>query len=91
MQKTKSQNKAAIKGGITFTDGVCDQSNFHNYNVMRLNEAPKMEIHIIDSGANPGGVGEPGLPPIAPALGNAIFATTGKRIRKLPFNIDNLG
>ena len=64
---------AAIKGGITFTDGVCDQSNFHNYNVMRLNEAPKMEIHIIDSGANPGGVGEPGLPPIAPALGNAFL------------------
>ena len=82
---------AAIKGGITFTDGVCDQSNFHNYNVMRLNEAPKMEIHIIDSGANPGGVGEPGLPPIAPALGNAIFAATGKRIRKLPFDLNNLG
>ena len=82
---------AAIKGGITFTNGVCDQTNFHQYNVMRLNEAPKMEIHIIDSGENPGGVGEPGLPPIAPALGNAIFAATGKRIRKLPFDIANLG
>ncbi len=58
---------------------------------MRLNEAPKMEIHIIDSGENPGGVGEPGLPPIAPALGNTIFAATGKRIRKLPFDIANLG
>jgi isoquinoline 1-oxidoreductase beta subunit len=82
---------AAIKGGITFTNGVCDQTNFHQYNIMRLNEAPKMEIHIIDSGENPGGVGEPGLPPIAPALGNAIFAATGKRIRKLPFDITNLG
>jgi isoquinoline 1-oxidoreductase subunit beta len=82
---------AAIKGGITFTNGQCDQSNFHNYNVMRLNEAPQMEIHIIDSGENPGGVGEPGLPPIAPALGNAIFAATGKRIRKLPFDVNNIG
>ncbi|HEY1054415.1 MAG TPA: molybdopterin cofactor-binding domain-containing protein, partial [Emticicia sp.] len=81
---------AAIKDGITFTDGICDQTNFHQFNLMRINEAPKMEIHIIDSGANPGGVGEPGLPPIAPALGNAIFAATGKRIRKLPFDITNL-
>ncbi|MBA4853067.1 molybdopterin cofactor-binding domain-containing protein [Emticicia sp. BO119] len=81
---------AAIKDGITFTNGVCDQTNFHQFNLMRINEAPKMEIHIIDSGANPGGVGEPGLPPIAPALGNAIFAATGKRIRKLPFDITNL-
>jgi isoquinoline 1-oxidoreductase beta subunit len=82
---------AAIKDGITFTNGVCDQSNYHQYNVMRLNETPKMEIYIVDSGANPGGVGEPGLPPIAPALGNAIFAATGKRMRKLPFDINNLG
>ncbi|WP_229238978.1 molybdopterin cofactor-binding domain-containing protein [Emticicia sp. C21] len=81
---------AAIKDGITFTNGVCDQTNFHQFNLMRINETPKMEIHIIDSGANPGGVGEPGLPPIAPALGNAIFAATGKRIRKLPFDITNL-
>ncbi len=81
---------AAVKGGITFTNGKCDQSNFHNYNVMRINESPKMEIHIIDSGANPGGVGEPGLPPVAPALGNAIFAATGIRIRKLPFDLTNI-
>jgi isoquinoline 1-oxidoreductase beta subunit len=82
---------AAIKDGITFTNGVCDQTNFHQYNVLRLNEMPKIEIHIVDSGAAPGGVGEPGLPPIAPALGNAIFAATGKRQRKLPFDINNLG
>lgn len=81
---------AAIKGGITFTNGQCDQSNFHNYNIMRMDEAPNMEIHIIDSGAVPGGVGEPGLPPIAPALGNAIFAAIGKRVRKLPLDINNL-
>jgi isoquinoline 1-oxidoreductase subunit beta len=81
---------AAVKGGITFTNGVCDQSNFHDYNVMRLRESPKMEIHIIDSGANPGGVGEPGLPPVAPALGNAIFAATGIRVRKLPLDLSNI-
>jgi len=81
---------AAIKDGITFSNGVCDQTNYHQFNVMRLNEAPPMEIHIIDSGAVPGGVGEPGLPPIAPALGNAIFAATGKRLRKLPFDINNI-
>ncbi|WP_259014371.1 xanthine dehydrogenase family protein molybdopterin-binding subunit [Emticicia fluvialis] len=81
---------AAIKDGITFTNGVCDQTNYHQYNIIRMNETPKMEIHIIDSGANPGGVGEPGLPPIAPALGNAIFAATGKRVRKLPFDITNI-
>jgi len=52
---------------------------------------PAIEIHIVDSGSTPGGVGEPGLPPIAPALGNAIFAATGKRMRKLPFDISNLG
>lgn len=81
---------SAIKDGITFTNGVCDQTNFHQFNLMRINEAPAIEIHIVDSGSNPGGVGEPGLPPIAPALGNAIFALTGKRIRKLPFDISNL-
>ncbi|CAG5072049.1 Isoquinoline 1-oxidoreductase subunit beta [Dyadobacter sp. CECT 9623] len=82
---------AAIKDGITFTNGICDQTNFHQYNILRLNETPKMEVHIVDSGSVPGGVGEPGLPPIAPALGNAVFAATGKRIRKLPFDINNLG
>jgi isoquinoline 1-oxidoreductase beta subunit len=81
---------AAIKDGITFTNGVCDQSNYHQYNVLRLNETPVMEIHIVDSGAVPGGVGEPGLPPVAPALGNAVFAATGKRLRKLPFDINNI-
>jgi isoquinoline 1-oxidoreductase beta subunit len=81
---------AAVKNGITFTNGVCDQSNFHDYTIMRLNEMPPIDIHIVDSGAEPGGVGEPGLPPIAPALGNAIFAATGVRIRKLPFNLDQI-
>lgn len=82
---------AAIKDGITFNNGACEQTNFHQYNILRLNETPAMEIHIIDSGAAPGGVGEPGLPPVAPALGNAVFAATGKRMRKLPFDINDLG
>lgn len=82
---------AAIKDGITFHNGACEQTNFHQYNILRLNETPVMEIHIIDSGAAPGGVGEPGLPPVAPALGNAVFAATGKRMRKLPFDINDLG
>jgi isoquinoline 1-oxidoreductase subunit beta len=81
---------AATKGGITFKNGVCEQSNYHNYNVMRMNEMPKIEIHIIDSNAVPGGVGEPGLPPIAPALGNAIFAATGIRLRKLPIDLTKI-
>ena len=82
---------AAIKKGITFTNGKADQTNYHQYTVLRMNEMPKIEVHIVESGAEPGGVGEPGLPPVAPALCNAIFAATGKRIRKLPFDMANLG
>jgi len=79
---------AAVKPGITFANGMAEQSNYHNYPIMRINEAPKMEIHIVDSGEKPGGVGEPGLPPVAPALANAIFAATGKRLRKLPIDLN---
>jgi isoquinoline 1-oxidoreductase subunit beta len=82
---------AAIKNGITFKNGMAEQSNFHQYNVMRINEMPKVEIHIIENQEAPSGVGEPGLPPIAPALCNAIFNLTGKRMRILPFDIEDLG
>jgi isoquinoline 1-oxidoreductase subunit beta len=82
---------AAIKDSITFTKNQADQSNFHNYKVMRINEMPKVEVHIVENEDAPGGVGEPGLPPIAPALCNAIFSATGKRIRTLPFDITNVG
>ncbi len=78
---------AAVKGGITFSNGKCDQSNFHNYQFMRMTEMPKVDIHIIENQEAPGGVGEPGLPPIAPALGNAIFNLTGERHRKLPLDL----
>jgi isoquinoline 1-oxidoreductase beta subunit len=81
---------AAVKKGIMFTNGQAEQTNFHQYQVMRMNEMPTVEIHIVQSGAEPGGVGEPGLPPIAPALTNAVFAATGKRIRRLPFDLNTL-
>lgn len=78
---------AALKGGITFTDGRANETNFHQYQVLRMNETPPVEVHIFPSNDVPAGVGEPGLPPVAPALGNAIFNLTGKRQRTLPFNL----
>ncbi len=76
--------QAATKGGIIFENNQCVQSNYHDYKILRNSEIPKMEIHIVENYEKPGGVGEPGLPPIAPALGNAIFNLTGKRERRLP-------
>ncbi len=81
---------AAIKGGIIFKKGLCQQSNFNNYHVLRINEMPKVEVFIMENDEAPGGVGEPGLPPVAPALGNAIFAATGIRLRNLPIDISTL-
>jgi isoquinoline 1-oxidoreductase beta subunit len=75
---------AALWGEISFKDGRVQQSNFDDYRVLRMSEAPAIEVSIVNSGAALGGVGEPGTPPIAPAVCNAIFAATGKRIRKLP-------
>ena len=75
----------AMMGEITAQDGKIQQSNFHNYPVARMSEAPlKTHVHIVASNETPAGVGEPGVPPIAPAICNAIFAATGKRIRELP-------
>ena len=78
---------AALFGKITFKDGQVEQSNFHDYPVLRINEMPKIEVHLVKSAQAPGGVGEPGTPPIAPAVVNALFALTGKRIRSLPIVI----
>jgi isoquinoline 1-oxidoreductase beta subunit len=75
---------AALYGKITFQDGQVQQSNFHDYRMLRMNQMPKVEVYIVPSKEAPGGIGEPGTPPIAPAVANAIFAATGKRIRKLP-------
>lgn len=79
---------AALKDAMTFKNGRAEQSNFDTYRVLRINEVPEMEIHVMPSLNAPGGVGEPGLPPLAPALANAVFAATGKRIRTLPMNLD---
>ncbi|HEX5538427.1 MAG TPA: xanthine dehydrogenase family protein molybdopterin-binding subunit [Methylophilaceae bacterium] len=74
----------ALWGEITTKNGQVQQSNYDNYRVMRINEAPVIEVHLIQSGEAPGGIGEPGTAALAPALNNAVFAATGKRIRKLP-------
>jgi len=75
---------AALKTEITLENGRVQQKNFHDYQMLRMFEAPEIEVHIVPSEENPTGVGEPGVPPVAPALTNAIFAATGKRIRRLP-------
>lgn len=75
---------AALWQEITFRDGVVEQGNFDTYRVMRMNECPQINVRIIESTEKPTGVGEPGLPPIGPALANAIFAQTGVRLRELP-------
>ena len=77
----------ALYGEITATNGVIDQSNFDTYPVARMDTAPReIHVHIAENDAPPGGVGEPGLPAIAPAICNAVFAATGKRIRELPLS-----
>jgi isoquinoline 1-oxidoreductase beta subunit len=78
---------AALYGQLTLKNGRIQQSNFNDYPVLRLNEMPKIEVHIADSGEKSGGVGEPGTPPIAPAVANALFAATGKRLRALPLRL----
>jgi isoquinoline 1-oxidoreductase beta subunit len=70
-----------------FADGKAVETNFHQYRMPRISDIPEIEVHIMENDEKPGGVGEPGLPPFAPALCNAIFDLTGKRIRKLPFNL----
>lgn len=75
---------AALTSEITLKDGQIVQNNFNDYKVLRMNQMPKVEVYIVPSTEKMGGAGEPGLPPIAPAVTNAIFAATGKRIRKLP-------
>jgi isoquinoline 1-oxidoreductase beta subunit len=75
----------AMNGEISAQDGRIVQTNFHTFQVPRITDAPlQVDVHIVESDAPPGGVGEPGLPPIVPALTNAIFAATGKRVRELP-------
>lgn len=75
---------AALSSEISFKQGQVVQSNFHDYQVLRMKDMPKVEVHIVPSTEKMGGVGEPGVPPLAPAVANAVFAATGKRLRRLP-------
>ena len=75
---------AALHGAITLKDGIVEQSNFHQYPPLRINEMPVVEVHIVMSAEPPTGVGEPGTPVIAPAVANALAAATGKRLQVLP-------
>jgi len=76
----------ALMGEITVKDGQVQQSNFHDYPVTRINQAPELHVHIVESDAPPGGIGEPGVPPVAPSITNAIFHASKTRIRDLPVN-----
>jgi isoquinoline 1-oxidoreductase subunit beta len=77
---------AALYGAVTLKDGRVEQGNFNDYRVLRMNEAPKVEVYIVPSTENPTGVGEPGVAPIGPAVANAVFAATGKRVYVFPFS-----
>jgi isoquinoline 1-oxidoreductase beta subunit len=79
---------AALRGNITFEKGRVQQTNFHQYEPLRIDEMPVVETYIVPSTSNPGGMGEVGTPAIAPAVANAIFKATGKRIRKMPFSLE---
>ena len=78
---------AVLHGKITLKDGRVEQSNFHDYPALRMDACPVIETHIVPSTAHPEGVGEPALPPVAPAVANALFALTGKRLRSLPLQL----
>ena len=81
---------SGLREKLVYQDGVAQQSNFHDYPVLRLNEAPKITTKVIVTDNKPGGVGEVGLPPVAPAVANAVFKLTGKRLRALPFDTSQL-
>ncbi len=79
---------ATLKGEMTFADGVPEERNFDRYPMLRMREAPRIEVHIVSSDDPPTGVGEPGTPPIPAAVANAVYAATGKRLRTLPLRLD---
>jgi isoquinoline 1-oxidoreductase beta subunit len=81
---------SALRGEITLVDGRVQQSNFNNYKMLRISEVPKIEIHFVPSEEAPSGLGELGVLSVAPAVGNAVFMATGKRVRSLPFRAGEL-
>ena len=78
---------AALYGDITLKDGRVQQTNFHDYKLLRMPETPKIEMHIVKSTEKPGGIGEPGMALLSPVVANAVYALTGKRLRKMPFSL----
>jgi isoquinoline 1-oxidoreductase beta subunit len=78
---------AALHSKLSLKEGRVQQSNYHDYQVLRLNEMPQVDVHIVPSTEKPGGIGETGVPPIAPAVANAVFALTGQRLRELPLQL----
>ena len=80
----------ALRNQLTFKDGMIEQSNFDDYEPTRMREMPKVEVHIVKSTERPTGIGEPGVPPLAPAIANALAASTGKRLRSLPLDLSTL-
>jgi len=81
---------AALYGEITLKNGRVEQSNFDTYQMLRMDEAPAIDVHIVPSSEPPGGIGETGTSAIVPAIANAIFAATGKRLRKMPIDLSVL-
>jgi isoquinoline 1-oxidoreductase beta subunit len=81
---------AALKAGATLEEGRIQQSNFHDYPILQMDEMPLVEVYIVESDQRPTGMGEMGVPPIAPAVANAVFAATGKRIRHIPIRPEDL-
>jgi len=81
---------AALYGEITLKDGRVEQTNFDTYQILRMNEAPAIEVHFVKSSEPPGGMGETGTSAIVPAIANAVFAATGKRLRKMPIDTNLL-
>jgi isoquinoline 1-oxidoreductase beta subunit len=78
---------AALHSKLSFKEGRVQESNFHDYQVLRLSEMPQVQVHIVPSTEKPGGIGETGVPPVAPAVANAVFALTGQRLRELPLQL----
>jgi isoquinoline 1-oxidoreductase beta subunit len=81
---------ATLKERITVKNGMTQQQNFNSYDLLRMPDAPQLETYLVEGGRPPGGIGEPPLALIGPSVGNAIFAATGKRLRKLPFQLDEV-
>ena len=79
---------ATLKERITVKNGMIQEQNFNSYDLLRMPDAPQLETYLVEGGRPPGGIGEPPLALIGPSVGNAIFAATGKRLRKLPFQFD---